>query len=152
MEGKQGMPNSVDKIIRRAMDEGQFNNLPGKGKPLQLDENPHEDAEWRTAYHILKSSGFTLPWIEALREIEAELESARTSLRQAWVWQRDSLIVADDPAWIKAEWQRAVDQFREEISSLNKRIADYNLQVPSDRFQRPRINPDQEIQAIQKNA
>ena len=145
------MPKSVDDIIRRAMEEGQFDNLPGKGKPLQLDENPHEDAEWRTAYHILKSNGFTLPWIETLREIETSLESARAKLRRAWVWQRDSLPSADDPAWIKAEWHRAVDQFREEISSLNKRISDYNLQAPSDHFQRPKINPDQEIQAIQQN-
>jgi len=146
------MPNSIDEIIQRAMQEGLFDNLPGKGKPLQLDENPHEDAEWRTAYHILKSSGFTLPWIETLREIEATLESARAGLRCAWIWQRDSLIKADDPAWIKSEWQRAVDQFREEISSLNSRIADYNLQAPSARFQRPKIIPDQEIQNIQNNA
>jgi len=146
------MPKSVDDIIRRAMEEGQFDNLPGKGKPLQLDENPYEDAEWRTAYHILKSSGFTLPWIETLREIEAALETARARLRRAWVWQRDSLSTEDDPAWIKAEWHRAVDQFTEEISSLNKRINDYNLQAPSDRFQHPKINPDQEIQAIQNNS
>jgi len=146
------MPKSIDEIIRRAMEEGQFDNLPGKGKPLKLDENPHEDAEWRTAYHILKNSGFTLPWIESLHEIDAALESARARLQSTWVWQRDSLVTADDPAWIKAEWHRAVDQFREEISSLNKRISNYNLQAPSDRFHRPKINPDQEILAIQHNA
>lgn len=146
------MPKSIDEIIRRAMEEGQFDNLPGKGKPLQLDENPYEDAEWRAAYRILKSSGFTLPWIETLREIEATLESARSRLRRSWVWQNGALEANVDPAWVKAEWQRAVDQFREEILSLNKRISDYNMQAPSDRFQRPKINPDQEVLAIQKNA
>jgi hypothetical protein len=60
-----------------------------------------------------------------------------------------ALATNNDPAWIKAEWQRAVVQFREEIFSINKRISDYNLQAPSIRFQRPKINPDQEIQAIQ---
>lgn len=146
------MPKSIDEIIRRAVEEGQFDNLPGKGKPLQLDENPHEDAERRAAYHILKSSGYTLPWIETLREIETALESARARLQHSWAWQRNALDTSDDPAWIKMEWQRAVDQFREEITSLNKRIGDYNLQAPSDRFHRPKINPDQEIQAIQNNA
>ena len=145
------MPKSIEEIIRQAMEEGQFDNLPGKGKPLKLDDNPYEDAEWRTAYHILKSSGYTLPWIETLREIEAALESARVSLRLAWVWQRDALATNNDPAWIKAEWQRAVGQFREEIFSINKHISNYNLQAPSVRFQRPKINPDQEIQAIQIN-
>jgi DnaJ family protein C protein 28 len=146
------MPKSIDEIIRRAMEEGQFDNLPGKGKPLQLDENPYEDAEWRAAYRILKNSGFTLPWIETLREIEATLESARSRLRRSWVWQNEALEANVESAWVKAEWQRAVDQFREEILSLNKRISDYNMQAPSDRFQRPKINPDQEVLAIQKNA
>lgn len=143
------MPNSIDEIIRRAMQDGQFDNLPGKGKPLQLDENPHEDADWRTAHHILKSSGFSLPWIETLREIETTLESARADLRRSWAWRCDSLAMAKDPGWIEAEWRRAVVTFREQVSALNKRISDYNLQAPSDRFQRKKINPDQEIQTIQ---
>jgi DnaJ family protein C protein 28 len=142
------MPNSIDEIIRRAMEQGQFDNLPGKGKPLQLEDNPHEDADWRTAHHILKSSGFTLPWIETQREIENDLEASRAGLRRAWAWRCDSLAKASDPDWIEAEWHRAVDAFREQISALNKRILDNNLQVPSDRFHRKKINPDQEINAI----
>jgi DnaJ family protein C protein 28 len=131
------------------MAEGQFDNLPGKGKPLRLDENPHEDADWRTAHRILKNAGFTLPWIETLREIETDLESARVILRRTWAWRLDSLAAAEDPVWIESEWLRAVDVFREKISALNKQILDYNLQVPSDRFQRPQINAATEIQAIQ---
>jgi DnaJ family protein C protein 28 len=143
------MPNSLDEIIQRAMAEGHFDNLPGKGKPLKLDENPHEDAEWRTAHRILKNAGFTLPWIENLREIEASLESVCADLRRTWGWRCDSLAAAKDPDWVETEWQRAIETFRKQISALNKRIVDYNLQVPSDHFQRLKINPDAEIQTIQ---
>jgi len=90
-----------------------------------------------------------LPWIETLREIEASLESARADLRRTWGWRRDSLAAAKDPDWVETEWQRALDTFREQISALNKRIVDYNLQVLSDYFQRLKINPDAEIQTIQ---
>ncbi len=31
----------VEEKIRAAMEAGAFNNLPGKGKPLNLEENPH---------------------------------------------------------------------------------------------------------------
>ncbi|MEA3440806.1 MAG: DUF1992 domain-containing protein [Chloroflexota bacterium] len=55
----------IEEHIRRAMEEGKFDDLPGKGKPLRLDHNPHEDPQWRTAYRMLRNSGFTLPWIEA---------------------------------------------------------------------------------------
>jgi DnaJ family protein C protein 28 len=143
------MPTSLDEIIQRAMAEGQFDNLPGKGKPLKLDGNPHEDAEWRTAHRILKNAGFTLPWIETLREIEADLESARMGLSHTWAWRIDSLAAAQDPDWRESEWLQAIETFQEKISALNKRILIYNLQVPSDRFQRLKINADTEIQAIQ---
>jgi DnaJ family protein C protein 28 len=143
------MPTSLDEIIQRAIAEGQFDNLPGKGKPLQLDENPHEDAEWRTAHRILKNAGFTLPWIETLRAIEDDLESARMGLSRTWAWRFDSLASAQDPDWIESEWLQAIETFQEKISALNKRILNYNLQVPSDRFQRLKINADAEIQAIQ---
>ncbi len=36
----------IDEIIRQAMREGAFDNLPGKGKPLELIENPYLDREW----------------------------------------------------------------------------------------------------------
>jgi len=37
----------IDEIIRRAIEEGQFDDLPGKGKPLRLDEDPNSDPAWR---------------------------------------------------------------------------------------------------------
>ena len=55
---------SIEEIIRQAMQEGKFDDLPGKGKPLNLDQNPHQDPDWRVAHHLLKSAGFSLPWIE----------------------------------------------------------------------------------------
>jgi len=57
------VPNAEEQI-RRAIEEGKFDNLPGKGKPLNLEQNPFEDPEWRLANHVLITSGFSLPWIE----------------------------------------------------------------------------------------
>ena len=52
------MPRSADEAIRKAMEEGKFDNLPGKGKPLKLDEDPFEDPEWRLANKMLKEGGY----------------------------------------------------------------------------------------------
>ena len=71
------MPNAEEQI-RRAIEEGKFDNLPGKGKPLHLDQNPFEDPDWRLANHVLKTSGFSLPWIEKRNEIEALIQTARS--------------------------------------------------------------------------
>ena len=139
---------SIDEIIRRAMETGQFDNLPGKGKPLNLEDNPHEDPVWRLAHHVLQSGGFTLPWIETLREIETSLEEARLALRRVWGWREANLSEGKAPQWVEAEWRRAVGVFQEQISSLNKRIQSYNLEVPNDRFQRRPLNEDGELEKI----
>ena len=139
---------SIDEIIRRAMEAGQFDNLPGKGKPLNLEDNPHEDTAWRMAHHVLRSGGFTLPWIETLREVETSLEEARMALRRVWAWRETSLSEGKDLQWVEAEWRRAVGVFQEQITSLNKRIQSYNLEVPNDRFQRQPLNAEGEIEKI----
>ena len=141
------MPDIEDQI-RRAQEDGLFKDLPGKGKPLSLDENPQEDPDWRLAHHMLRSSGFSLPWIETLREIEADLESARTALKQSWDWRENAPMEGRSKDQVQAQWRRAELVFQEEIKRLNERIADYNLGVPSARFQRRKLNADKEIEAL----
>jgi DnaJ family protein C protein 28 len=142
------MPN-IEEHLRKAMAEGKFDNLPGKGKPLHLDDtNPHADPEWDLAYRMLKDSGFSLPWIETIHEIERDLDAARKDLRIAWEWHQASQSEStpgNDPS---AEWERSQAAFKEKLASLNKRIRDYNLQVPNSLFQRPVLNYDRELKQI----
>jgi DnaJ family protein C protein 28 len=141
------MPD-IEELLRAAMRAGKFDNLPGKGKPLKLDENPHTDPEWRTAYHILHEAGFTLPWIETRNEIEADLEKARGDLQRAWKWREDQSIQGQPDASIDMEWSDGLDSFRKKVETLNKRIADYNLSVPSDRFQMRLLNYEREVSTL----
>ncbi len=139
---------SLDEQIRRAIADGEFDHLPGKGKPLNLDHNPHEDPGWRIAYHMLRSSGYTLPWIETRQEIEAELEGALTSLERSWKWRRSALDQNLTYEIVESEWQHASNSFNEKIDELNKRIDDYNLEVPSSQFKRQKIKLEREIKKI----
>ena len=138
----------IDDPIKKAMQDGQFDDLPGKGKPLNLDQNPFADPEWELAHHMLKSSGYTLPWIEARQQIEKELEEARADLKRAWEWKQSAAAQKLPPAQVELQWQQQLSAFRETVFSLNKRIRDYNLQAPSDRFHLLMLNIDKEIAAI----
>ncbi len=44
----------VEEKIQEAMEKGEFNNLPGRGKPLNLEEDAHIPAELRMVYRMLK--------------------------------------------------------------------------------------------------
>jgi DnaJ family protein C protein 28 len=142
------MPN-VEDLIKKAMQEGKFDNLPGKGKKVRMvNTNPHADPEWELAYGMLKDAGYTLPWIETRNEIEADIESAHQDLRRAWKW-RIIYLSADVPEEkASVEWYDACAAFKEKIQPLNKRIRDYNLSVPSPRFQRPILNYEHELHKI----
>lgn len=55
--------------IKRAIKEGQFENLEGAGKPLPKDEAELLPPEMRMAYRILKNAGYTSPITQDNKEI-----------------------------------------------------------------------------------
>ena len=50
--------NIAERKIREAMAEGAFDNLEGKGRPLNLEEDPFEDPSLRMAHRLLRNNGF----------------------------------------------------------------------------------------------
>ena len=45
--------------IKKAYQDGEFDNLPGLGKPLQLEDLSGIPEELRMAYKLLKNAGYT---------------------------------------------------------------------------------------------
>jgi hypothetical protein len=59
----------VERKIQEALERGEFDNLPGRGKPLLLEEDSHIPEELRVAYKILKNADCLPPELEAKKEI-----------------------------------------------------------------------------------
>ncbi|KAL6138477.1 hypothetical protein ACLB2K_063761 [Fragaria x ananassa] len=72
--------NVVEQRIWHSMEEGQFENLPGKGKPLDLssNSNPHADPAADTLYRILSKNGCAPRWVELNKEIRMQAAEWRT--------------------------------------------------------------------------
>ncbi len=63
----------AERRIREAQAQGEFDDLPGVGQPLQLDEDMRVPAELRSAYRLLKNAGYLPPELQLRRDIsEAE--------------------------------------------------------------------------------
>jgi hypothetical protein len=69
----------VDKMIREAQERGEFDNLPGAGKPLQLEDNVYA-AEWQSAYRMAKNAGAAPLWVELEKEIAADTAALQAML------------------------------------------------------------------------
>ncbi|KAH9316115.1 hypothetical protein KI387_024742, partial [Taxus chinensis] len=76
--------NIVERRIWCSMEEGQFENLPGKGKPLDLNSNPHADPAEDTLYRVLSKNGFAPEWVELNKEIRLKIAEWRKALRKVW--------------------------------------------------------------------
>ncbi len=58
----------AEERIEDAMRRGEFDDLPGAGRPLVLDDDRVVPESLRAAYRILKNAGFVPPEVEARRE------------------------------------------------------------------------------------
>ena len=59
----------AEERIRRAMEEGVFDNLELKGKPVELKEDPFVPEDLKVVYKILKNAGFLPKEVELKKEI-----------------------------------------------------------------------------------
>lgn len=64
-----GFENIVEERIRKAQERGEFNNLQGAGRPLNLVDDRHIPEELRLAFKILKNADCLPPEIELKKEI-----------------------------------------------------------------------------------
>src|SRR6476646_7796475 len=92
----------TDKRLREAIENGEFDDLPGKGQSIDLSENPFEDPELRTVHRLLRNAGFAPAWIEERKDIDAEFQRSRAILLRAKSLYGQGGDLIDD-----ARWQRA---------------------------------------------
>jgi len=69
----------VEAIIKEAMERGEFEDLPGKGKPIDLTAYFDAPEEIRMAYSILKNAGVAPREVDLLKGI-AELKQILAAL------------------------------------------------------------------------
>ncbi|HHT8355840.1 TPA: DUF1992 domain-containing protein [Raoultella ornithinolytica] len=61
----------AERHILDAQTKGEFDDLPGRGEPLTLDDDLHVPPELRAGYRLLKNAGCLPPELEQRREAVA---------------------------------------------------------------------------------
>jgi len=64
-----GFLKIVEKRIQEAQERGEFDALPGRGKPLCLEDDSHIPEDLRLAYKILKNADCLPPEVQLKKEI-----------------------------------------------------------------------------------
>jgi len=137
----------MDELIEEAMRSGAFDNLPGRGKPLNLINNPYAPGT-ELAYQLLKDNNYTLPWIAQRQEILAGIDILRTEIGRDWRRYQAEFLPARDTlirASLERGWRGRLDAWDEQIATLNKRIAGLNLKQPGEGLEILKLTLESEL-------
>jgi len=143
----------VDDQIRAAQERGDFNNLPGVGKPLNLDENPYA-GDRALAFHLLKQNDLLPRELDIGQEVDSELAGAEKVLAELRR-QRDWLLNQRGPGRERA--RKAYARLREEYAAryeaalrqARSKMLTLNIIAPST-MHRPLIDVETQMRAFQK--
>jgi DnaJ family protein C protein 28 len=123
----------AEEVIEEAIRSGAFDDLPGRGKPLKLHNNPYAPGT-ELAYQLLRDNQYTLPWISERASVLARIESLRDELSQSWTgYYGEYQALSDDShrLTLAQEWQQLLVLWAELIVDLNQEIATLNLKQPA---------------------
>ena len=68
----------AERRILEAMERGEFDRLPGAGKPLRLEDDSLVPGDLRIAYKVLKNAGYLPPELDLRKEILTLRDLLRT--------------------------------------------------------------------------
>ncbi|XP_075053293.1 dnaJ homolog subfamily C member 28 [Mixophyes fleayi] len=137
----QAIERLVEDLIQESMAKGDFDNLSGKGKPLdKFSSSPHVDPMTHNLNRILIDNGFLPEWIVLQKEIRETIDKLRNELVVSRRKLGDPVNYAKETQWVEV-----CEHFKEDITQLNKKINDYNLVVPLLNRQMVHFNVAKEI-------
>lgn len=109
----------AERRIREARERGDFDNLPGSGAPLNLDDNALVPEDLRVAHRILKNAGLLPPQLEPhreIREIEALLLQTDDGSGRARLLSRINFLLARGAAGRRHGDLRVEQAYAEKLS------------------------------------
>ncbi|KAL3831616.1 hypothetical protein ACJMK2_023351 [Sinanodonta woodiana] len=138
----------VEDMIQESMSRGDFDNLPGSGKPLSYsDPNPYVDIATHNLNKILINNGYIPEWVTLEKEIRNDVQNAREKLAV----ETQRLGDPPFPPEISKKWNFHVDRFTEVIADVNVKINKFNLIVPILKKQMVPYNVKWEVKRVTEN-
>lgn len=142
-----------DEIFRQAQAQGKFDNLSGKGKPLNFDTHPDDHAAG-VFNDVLKDNHILPEWVALAQEIDRSYQALFQQAVQSAQWVQQGLDTLGDRKDLPAQQERdfllhqkrqARDRLTTGLNDLNTKIIEYNLKTPNIALQRFKFNIAEQI-------
>ena len=145
----------VDRLLEEAQQTGQLNDLPGAGRPLNLDNDPYTPSDMKLAHKLIKDHDLLPEWMLLGKDIEALRERLLDNMRRGVRAYQGALADAarsaqafDRRQQAETTWNRAVKAYEAHAEKLNREILRYNLKVPQGIPQKALFDVNREIERL----
>lgn len=116
----------TERLIREALADGAFDDLPAHGRPLPLADDTYA-GDMAMANRVLRNAGAAPPWIETDKEIRRRLDAIERLISQA----------ARSPAAARPRLERELERTADEHDEAVRQLEGL---APTSRQQRPRLD------------
>lgn len=149
----------IEEAIRRAFQQGDFDDLRGTGQPLGDTHSDYYAGEHDLANRVLGALEMPPEFISLRREIEAEVTAARHAIRSA-ARRRERLlsqlnraplseiVTLHREAW--DSWYAAVETFYQQARDINRKVEIFNLKNPIPNLFYPPLRIEEEIERAEQ--
>ncbi len=116
----------ADRKIKEAIDAGEFDDLEGKGKPLDLEPDPFTPLHLRVANRVLKNARALPEWLQIEKDIERE-HAGVAPYRERMFRALRAARNRDARDRIAAQFRA---EYRERVDLVNTMILKYGFVAP----------------------
>jgi DnaJ family protein C protein 28 len=142
--------NLIEDLIEDGRQQGLFDNLPGKGKPLNLNQNPFAGSQ-ELANSLLKDNQMTPAWLMQRNDLQERIQAFRHKLGQVWQrYEREYRYAQDGGirSGLIIGWDDEVRKLETETGQINKQVDSYNLKRPLDNLEIYKLRLDEELTRV----
>ncbi len=124
----------TERLIREAQERGDFDGLPGQGRPLVLDDDARA-GELGLAFRMLRNAGAAPPWIEADKAVRAALDERDRLCAQARAASARGVLGRLGQHRLQEQLERLIERHDAAVERLNASAPSLSLhRRPLDRI------------------
>ena len=130
-----------------SQERGVFDNLKGKGKPLDLSSNLYE-GDNSLANDLMKEHKILPLWLARRNTVNLAIDELRGQIGRHWQRHEQAHRLATDKnrrMALRLNWSALCREWQDEILEINKLIDDFNLRRPSDGMEIFKLRLDDEL-------
>lgn len=141
----------ISQRIEEAIAAGVFDNLPGKGKPINVAPEPFVPADMQMANSLLKGNNLSPAWISDRNEMLAAVAQMRQQIAGIATEYDQAFTATSDVnrrVQLSQAWRTQIERWRQEVTALNRRIDIHNLKLPLAHLEIFKVSLEEELRGF----